>query len=66
MFSRPVEDPAATFDILVTKLRAHDRARYLTITDCIPDHTLNEPAVVAIVCELTPEGEAELIQAGLL
>ena len=66
VFSRPAHDPEATFDALLATLQAHAREQYLRITDCIPDHTLHEGAIVAVVCEITTKGEAVLIRAGLL
>jgi hypothetical protein len=66
VFSRPGHDPDATFEALLLTLEAHEREWYLTITQRIPDRTLHDGAVVAIVCELTTKGEAELIKAGPL
>ena len=66
VFSRPAHDPEATFDTLLAQLQAHAREDYVSITDCIPDRTLQEGAVVAVVCELTTKGEAVLLKAGLL
>ena len=66
VFSRPAHDPDATFDTLLAQLQAHAREDYVSITDCIPDHTLQEGAVVAVVCELTTKGEAVLLKGGLL
>jgi hypothetical protein len=66
VFSRPAHDPDATFDTLLAQLQAHAREDYVSITDCIPDRTLQEGAVVAVVCELTTKGEAVLLKAGLL
>jgi len=66
VFSRPAHDPDAAFDTLLAQLQAHAREDYVSITDCIPDRTLQEGAVVAVVCELTTKGEAALLKAGLL
>ena len=66
VFSRPVHDLEATFETLLARLEEHERASYLTIAQRIPDRTLPEGAVVAVVCLLTTRGDAELIKAGLL
>ena len=65
VFARPAHDPEGAFDGLLSRLQDHRRAGYLSITDCIPDYTLQEGAVVAIVCELTTKGEAALQKADL-
>ena len=65
VFSRPAHDPEATFETLLAQLQAHAREDYVRITDCIPDRTLQEGAVVAVVCEITAKGEAVLMKAGL-
>ena len=65
VFARPANDPEGTFDALLARLQEHARAGYLTLTDCVPDRTLPEGTAVAIVCELTPKGEAALQKAGL-
>ncbi|HKP29415.1 MAG TPA: hypothetical protein VJU15_08420 [Gemmatimonadales bacterium] len=65
VFSRPAHDPENTFDRLLAQLQAHAREQYVRITDCIPDRTLQEGAVVALVCEITTKGESVLIKAGL-
>ena len=65
VFSRPAHDPDGTFDALLAELQRHARDQYIQLTDCIPDRTLQEGAVVAVVCEITAKGEAVLIQAGL-
>ena len=66
VFSRPAHDTDAAFDTLLAQLQAHAREDYVSITDCIPDRTLQEGAVVAVVCEITTKGESVLIKAGLL
>ena len=66
VFSRPGHDPEAGFDALLAQLQRHAREQYVRITDCIPDRTLHEGAVVAVWCEITTKGEAVLIKAGLL
>jgi hypothetical protein len=66
VFSRPAHDPEATFDALIVQLQRHAQEDYVRMTDCIPDRTLQEGAVVAVVCEITTKGEAVLMKAGLL
>ena len=66
VFSRPAHDPEGTFETLLAQLEEHQRASYLRIIERIPDRTLPDGAVVAVVCVLTMKGEYELIMGGLM